>query len=138
MSRKNPDSKTEPSLSEAAEKTERVLRGLQSRLAEHAGGAAPAAPTASPLASAVRVQSNDSAENLEWELQRYFEAEMSQSLATLPPLHMIRERVIEGVTDKVLHGWEWTQNGKVAPLEKEVIERLVDRVYERLSAATYR
>jgi hypothetical protein len=50
----------------------------------------------------------------------------------LAPLHQIRKRVVEGVAAKVLNGWEWSQEGKVAPLENEVIERLVERVFARL------
>ena len=53
-------------------------------------------------------------------------------MTALAPLHQIRKRVVEGVAEKVLNGWEWSQVGKVAPLENEVIERLVERVFERL------
>jgi hypothetical protein len=113
--RKNPDSKNEPPIAEAAEKAELLIRGLQSRLAECA-----AEVNAEP------------AENLEWELERYFAAETSKQVTALAPLHQIRKRVVEGVAEKVLNGWEWSQVGKAAPLENEVIERLVERVFERL------
>jgi hypothetical protein len=117
VSRKNPDPKNEPPITEAAEKAELLIRGLQSRLAECAGD----------------VQANEPAENLEWELESYFAAETSKQVAALSPLHQIRKRVVEGVAEKVLNGWEWSQDGKVAPLENEVIERLVERVFERLT-----
>ena len=116
MSRKNPDHKNEPPITEAAEKAELLIRGLQSRLAECAGGAK-AEPT----------------EDLEWELERYFAAETSKQVTALSPLHQIRKRVVEGVAEKVMHGWEWSQDGTVAPLENDVIERLVERVFERLT-----
>lgn len=115
MSRKNPDTKNEPPITEAAEKAELLIRGLQSRLAECA-----AEVEAEPV------------ENLEWELERYFAAETSRQVTNLAPLHQIRKRVVEGVAEKVLNGWEWSQAGKAAPLESEVIERLVERVFERL------
>jgi len=115
VSRKNPDPKSEPPITEAAEKAELLIRGLQSRLAE--------------CAAEVKAEP---AENLEWELERYFAAETSKQVTALAPLHQIRKRVVEGVAEKVLNGWELSQVGKVAPLENEVIERLVERVFERL------
>jgi hypothetical protein len=114
VSRKNPDPKNEPPISEAAEKAEMLIRGLQSRLAE----------------CAVEAKA-EPAENLEWELERYFATETSKQVTALAPLHQIRKRVVEGVAEKVLNGWEF-QAGTVAPLENEVIERLVERVFERL------
>jgi len=115
VSRKNPDSKIEPPITEAAEKAELLIRGLQSRLAE----------------CAVEAKA-EPGENLEWELERYFATETSKQVTALAPLHQIRKRVVEGVAERVLNGWEWSQAGKVAPLENEVIERLVERVFERL------
>ena len=119
MSRKNPDPKHEPPITEAAEKAELLIRGLQSRLAERAGIA----------------PDNEPAENLEWELENYFAVETRKQITPLSPLHQIRKRVVEGVAEKVLNGWEWSQDGKEAPLENDVIERLVERVFERLKAA---
>jgi hypothetical protein len=117
VSRKNPDPKTEPPITEAVEKAELLIRGLQSQLAARTGGA----------------QVNEPEENLEWELEKYFAAETSKQVTALAPLHQIRKRVVEGVAEKVLNGWEWSQQGQVAPLENEVIERLVERVFERLT-----
>lgn len=116
MARKNPDPRNEPPITEAAAKAELLIRGLQSRLAE--------------CAAEVRAEP---AENLEWELERYFAVETGKQVTALAPLDQIRKRVVEGVAEKVLHGWEWSQAGKVAPLENEVIERLVERVFERLT-----
>lgn len=101
---------------EAAAKAELLIRGLQNRLAECAADV-----------------KTEPAEDLEWELERYFAAETSRQVTALAPLHQIRKRVVEGVAEKVLNGWEWSQDGKVAPLENEVIERLVERVFERLT-----
>ena len=116
MSRKNPDPKNEPPITEAAAKAELLIRGLQSRLAE--------------CAAEVKAEP---AENLEWELERYFAVETRKQVTALAPLDQIRKRVVEGVAEKVLNGWEWSQDGKAAPLENEVIERLVERVFERLA-----
>ncbi|HEV2200759.1 MAG TPA: hypothetical protein VGR73_13135 [Bryobacteraceae bacterium] len=114
--RKNPDPKNEPPITEAAAKAELLIRGLQNRLAECAGD--------------VRAEPG---ENLEWELERYFAMETRKQVTALAPLEQIRKRVVEGVAEKVLNGWEWSQGGRVAPLENEVIERLVERVFERLT-----
>jgi hypothetical protein len=114
--RKNPDPRSGPPIAEAAAKAELLIRGLQSRLGER-----PTEVRAEP------------AENLEWELERYFAVEARKHVTALAPLELIRKRVVEGVAEKVLNGWEWSQEGKVAPLENEVIERLVERVFERLT-----
>jgi hypothetical protein len=119
VARKNQDLKHEPPITEAAERAEILIRGLQSRLAERAGD----------------VRANESSEDLAWELENYFAVETSKHVTALSPLDQIRKRVVEGVAERVLHGWEWSQEGKAPPLENEVIERLVDRVFQRLTEA---
>lgn len=109
VSRKNPEPKAEPSITEAAERAGILIRGLQNRLAEH--------------------PSDESTEDLEWELQKSFAAEAGAEISGRFPLNQIRERVIEGVAEKILRGWEWRQDGKTAPLENEVIEKLIERVF---------
>ena len=95
MSRKSPDPRPEPGITEAAENAELRIRVLQSRLA--------------------------ATEDLEWELQKYFAA---QPAAEVSP---IRERVIDGVVDRILRGWE------DSPLEKEIVARLIERIFERIT-----
>src|SRR5579863_2581162 len=56
VSRKSTESKAEPDIRAAAERTGLLIRGLQNRLADR--------------------PSDESAENLEWELQKYFAAEV--------------------------------------------------------------
>jgi hypothetical protein len=109
VSRKNPEPKAESSVTEAAERAGILIRGLQNRLAEH--------------------PSDESTEDLEWELQKSFAAEAGAEISGRFPLNQIRERVIEGVAEKILRGWEWRQDGKTAPLENEVIEKLIERVF---------
>ncbi len=110
-SRKSPDNKAESPqepIREAAEKASLVIRGLQSRLR-----ARPADPDETP-------------EELERQLQQYFATSLSPSHRA-GALNELRDRVVDGVADRILR--EWQQNNA---LENEVIERLIDRVLERI------
>lgn len=99
----------EPGIAEAAENAELRIRVLQSRLAERDSG----------------VRKSDPVEDLEWELQKYFAGEAGRNL------DQIRRRVIDGVVDKILEDWE-----SAAPIENEIVSRLVERIYERLAPET--
>jgi len=105
--------KPEPNIMEAAEKTGLLIRGLQSRLAE--GGEAQ-----EPLGETV---------NLERQLQDYFACWPGETPGN-GPLNQIRNRVIDGVADRILRGWQ--QDGSAHPFENEVIERLIDGVLDML------
>ena len=104
--RKNLESRTEPNLAEAAEKASLVIRGLQSRLRQR-----PADPA------------EETPEQLEQQLQQYF-------ARTTPPsgghLAELRNRVVDGVVDRILRQWE---QGNA--LEPQIVERLIHRVLER-------
>jgi hypothetical protein len=106
--RKNPETKTEPNLAEAAEKATLVIRGLQSRLRQR--------PATEPA--------EESPEQLEQQLQQYF----SRSTPQTGGLADIRNRVVDGVVDRILLQWE---HGTA--LEQEVVERLIRRVLERFA-----
>jgi hypothetical protein len=116
MSRKNPESKAEPGIKEVAENAELRIRVLQSRLAERESGG----------------RKMDAVDDLERELQKYFSAESGRA-----PLDQIRKRVIDGVVDRIIRDWEPSseQEGDTAPLESEIVSRLVERIFERLIAA---
>ena len=115
MSRKSRESRNEPNIAEAAERAGMLIRGLENRLAD-------CAP-------------EESTESLEWELQKCFAAEAGPEISSHFPLNRLRHRVTKGVAEKILAGWEWSQDGTTAPLEREVIEVLIERVFERLVAA---
>jgi hypothetical protein len=105
--RKNSDSTLEPNIAEAAEKASLVIRGLQSRLR----------PRTPDLVE-------ETPEQLEHQLQQYFERKAPQSGL----IGDIRERVVQGVVDQILRQWD---NGSA--LQPEIVERLIDRVIERLA-----
>ena len=106
-SRKNPDSRTEPNLTEAAEKASLVIRGLQSRLRQR---------TLDPV--------EETPEQLEQQLQQYFARTSAQS----GPLGEIRDRVVNGVVDRIFRQWD---HGSA--LESDVVERLISRVLDRFA-----
>jgi hypothetical protein len=108
--------KPEQNISEAAEKTGLLIRGLQSRLLEGDGG--------------VQRHSGDATEDLEQQLQQYFACSSGEELQVTSHLNWLRNRVIDGVADRIMRGWQ--QSGKAHPFEGEVIERLIDGVLETL------
>lgn len=115
MSRKSTEPKTGPSLTAAAERTGLLIRGLQARLSDQAP--------------------EETAEDLERELQTYFAAHAGPEISSRFPLHQIRQRVIDGVAEKILSGWDRSPDGKVVTLEDAVVERLIERIFESLLAA---
>ena len=122
QNRKSQETKTEPII-EAAEKAGLRIRGLQSRLSDRAGD--------NQLKEVLPDQPTD---QLEWELQKSFEAEAGVEVSRRFPLNQIRRRVIEGVVEKILSGWEWPKDGKTPSIESEVNEHLIERVFDRLVA----
>jgi len=142
VSRKNPDPKTQWPITEAAEKAELLIRGLQSRLAEsadiaQAGVIRPEVVKPDVVQPDVAqpddIHPDDPAENLDLALEGYFAAEESTQLAASRREQALRKRIVDGVADKILNSCDWSQDGKLTPqFENEVIERLVERVFERL------
>jgi len=112
--------KAEPNITEAAAKTGLLIRGLQSRLLEGAGE--------------LQEPSSEATANLEKQLQEYFEYWPGEESPDTSPLKRIRNRVMDGVAERILRGWERSLEGKGTPFENEVIERLIDGVLERLIA----
>src|SRR5437016_4791771 len=106
-SRKKAEIEAEPRLVEAAEKTRDLIRGLQSRLQEEAR-------------SAPRERPDETAEDLEMQLQQYFEGAGGKVEANI--LNEIRTRVIDGVVEKILRAWEQPQHGTPTALQNEVVE----------------
>lgn len=105
-SRKTSETRTEPNLAEAAEKATLVIRGLQSRLQPRPAN-----------------RTEEGPEELELELEQYF----ARTAPTEGRLAEIRNRVVDGVVERILRQWE---DGAV--LEPEIIERLIQRILDRL------
>jgi hypothetical protein len=110
--------KTEPDLNEAAERAGLLIRGLQSRLR--------------PKVDSATGSDNESPEELERQLQNYFASsaeKTAEKTPQLPLLNQMRNRVIEGAVDRILGQLE---QGWPASLENEVVDRLIQRVLQRL------
>ena len=113
-SRKDPEKKQDSGgseIREAAEKASLVIRGLQSRLRARAGSD----------------PAEESSEELERQLQQYFATSVPvPQRAAL--LNEIRERVVDGVAERILRHWAQENSA----LESAVIERLIERILEHL------
>ena len=124
--RKHLEIKPEPTLSEAAEKTRSLIRGLEARLRAEA-----AVPLKPP--------SEENPEDLDRQLQQYFANPAARQPGGVTPekdaniLEQIRNRVIDGVVDRILREWERPGTGTSTPLENEAVEKLINRVLERLA-----
>jgi hypothetical protein len=110
-SRKTTESKSDANLTAAAEKASMVIRGLQARLHQR---------TLEPA--------EESADDLERQLAHYFHHSVPTS--SQPALNDLRNRVIDGVADRILREWE-----RNSPIEGAVIERLIERLLDRFSIA---
>jgi hypothetical protein len=83
-----------------------------------------------------------SPDELERELQQLFEespgADVTASDAEPVPepvLDAIRDRVIEGVVDRILQEWQRPGNAGTSPLQREVTERLIQRVIQGIGTS---
>ena len=132
MSHKTSDTKAEEAnIAEAAEKTGLLIRALQSRLQDWSGDR-----VAQPQDETFdETSTEETPEDLEKQLQEFFEREAGGGANRQSLLNEIRNRVIDGVVDRIMLEWDHPQRGAATPLESQVIERLIRRVLERLNAA---
>jgi hypothetical protein len=100
-------------LTEAAEKTTAVLQGLQSRLSREAAGARSAQP--------------EVPDELGKQLEEYFAA------ASLPgAADDVRSRVLVGVVERILRGWQEPGGRLSAAFKDALVERLIERVLDAI------
>ncbi len=116
--------KAESNLGEATERAAALLQELRLRLN---------AETPRPEA-----RETESLDELDRELQAYFSAATNTpagSVSNKTLLNEIRDRVVEGVVDRIMRAWEDPQgqrSGVPGAIEAAVLERLIERVLERL------
>jgi hypothetical protein len=110
--------KSESKLAEAADKTAALLQGLQSRLNGNAV-----------------ISREETSDELDRQLREYFVAESGKAPSTSDAgvLNQIHTRVIDAVADRILAGWESSGGRELGALEKQVIDRLAERILERMS-----
>jgi hypothetical protein len=108
-------------LTEAAEKTTAVLQGLQSRLSREAAGARSAQP--------------EVPDELGKQLEEYFAAASLPSAADQAAAagpDDIRSRVLEGVVERILRGWQEPGGRLSAGFKDALVERLIERVLDAI------
>lgn len=157
--RKIPETAPEPSLADAVAKTGLLIQKLRSRLdgtigvngtKDELAGLSNGAPAAhdvtgenavdARLAGANPQSAEETSDDLEEQLQHYFNITNGKSESgasgadanASPSLETIRDRVIDGVVEKIIREWEQPGSEARASLEGEVMERLVRKVLERL------
>lgn len=117
---KTVEKRADPKLSQAAEKTTAALQGLQSRLGQQRFSQEAALP----------VTAEETNDDLAGQLQEYFSARVD------PPARVVndlRDRVIDGVAERILRSWEEPRGQLSSSLKGAVIERLIERVVDRLA-----
>jgi hypothetical protein len=102
--------KSESKLTEAADKTAALLQGLQSRLAVS------------------REAHEEVPDELDRQLREYFVASENGAQHD-----QMRQRVIDAVADRILASWERGERRQPGTLEQQVIDRLAERIMERMS-----
>jgi hypothetical protein len=118
--------KTESNLSETTERAAALLQELRLRLnAETPHQETP--PPDVPVQADAPVR--ESPEELDRELQAYFSNPPAEGRSVL---NEIRDRVVEGVVDRIIRAWEEPQGLASGVIEQAVVERLIERVIEGL------
>lgn len=146
---KNPSVRPVPAITTAAAKTRSAIEGLQAKLAtdqrsESSAAGSGAAGSASALKSPDNIEHRETEEDLESQLQAYFERAAPDSASGTAAAHVsrteileeLRGRVIDGVVNRILA--EWTRPGAspAGSLGRQVMERLIERVLEQLPGAS--
>jgi hypothetical protein len=145
-SSKNPSPRPVPSIARAAQRTRSVIEDFQSRLTEVSQHAGLARLTTAVVpetegdeahfrgaAGPGTVEALESEAELERQLAAYF-ARASAPSGTVAAsqrdriLDELRQRVIDGVVERILADWTNGRLGEPSALRDEVLERLIQRV----------
>ena len=127
--------KTESNLSETTERAAALLQELRLRLnAETPRQETP--PPEVPVRANAPVQ--ESPDQLDRELQEYFSAASNHAAEGRSVLNEIRDRVVEGVVDRIIRAWEEPRGQTSGAIEQAVVDRLIERVIEGLGKGSIR
>ncbi len=152
-SSKNSSSRPVPSIARAAQRTRSVIEDFQSRLTEvsqHAG-LARLTTAVEPetegghshfrgAAGPETAEALESESELERQLAAYF-AHASAPSSTVAAserdriLDELRQRVIDGVVERILADWTNGRPGEPSALRDEVLERLIQRVLQQFGSS---
>ena len=136
-STRQPPAKPIATIADATAKTRSVIEDLQARLTADARSRIAEQATTPPPAEPEDVNREESVDDLERQLQAYFERATPRSTRT-KILDELRNRVIDGVVDRILVEWATLQPGAspAAGLGPAVMERLIERVLDEFGKAT--
>jgi hypothetical protein len=125
-SARQPAAKPAATIVNATARTRSVIENLQARLTADARAKAPG-----PQPIAEEIPSEESVDDLEMQLQAYFDR-TTPAIPRTKILDELRSRVIDGVVERILAEWNNPQAGSSpgAGLGPEVMERLIERVLE--------
>ncbi len=118
------EEKTETStaVSDLAGATQRAglaIRELQTRLTGRA--------TAEPA----------SEEDLEKQLQHYFNRNATaENNAESSVVKVLRDKVVDGVVDRILREWQHPGGNDESALQREVMDRLIDRILNQMASGS--
>ena len=141
---KNPSGRQASSIASATAKTRSAIEGLQERLVGDANASArPSVPhyvTTIPARRTHDLAADETEEDLERQLQAYFARVGSSrrtgtSVAPSARTHILdelRNRVVDGVAERILAEWACPQPGTTPTLGSELMERLIERLLEQL------
>ena len=149
MASKSSSAREVATMATATAKTRSVIEGLRARLSE---ATKPASHSPGPPANARNrpddATQQESEEELEKQLQAYFARAVAESTEGDSPgeprshykiLNQLRDRVIEGVVDRIFEQWSRPQGSfQTTGLAREITDRLIDRVLEEVRISTDR
>ncbi len=152
-STKNPSTRPAASIATAAQKTRSVIENLQTKLTEvsqHAGSARISSVLTAERETVAEHMSNprEHAEitETEAELERQLEAYFARgggkgsaardSAAPSKILDDLRKRVVDGVVERILDDWSTAGPEASSALRDEVMERLIERVFQQFQAGS--
>jgi hypothetical protein len=130
-SARQPAAKPAATIVNATARTRSVIENLQARLTADARS-----KVAGPQPVVDEVPSEESVDDLEMQLQAYFD-HATHATPRTKILDELRSRVIDGVVDRILAEWTNPQAGSSlgAGLGPEVMERLIERVLDEFRNA---
>jgi hypothetical protein len=149
MASKSSSARQVATMATATAKTRSVIEGLQARLSEATKqtSTSPGLPAGAWNRPDAATQ-QESEEELEKQLQAYFARAVTESSeGDLPAesrsrnkiLSELRDRVIEGVVDRIFKEWSRPQGSfQTTGLAREITDRLIDRVLEEVRTSTAR